>query len=127
MSEGLEENVEFFELTYLDVERVEVDLAFSGIAPLLWLRAGAKGPIIDDCRGPTGRKYPHKWTGQYGVLWNLDTWRSFVGKLPEVATTAYIVTDSHTEFSYVAGELPGHLDVVRLNERYLSPFEINGR
>ena len=36
MSEGLNENVEFLELTYLNADDVELDKSFNGIAPLLW-------------------------------------------------------------------------------------------
>lgn len=127
MANGFEENIEFFELTYLDPGQIEVDLAFSGIAPLLWLRAGGRGPIIDDCRDAAGRRKPYLWTDQYGVLFNTDRWRSFISNLPGTATTAYIVTDSMTEFSQIAGDLPGHLDVVRLYERYLTTFTLSGR
>ena len=127
MADGFEENVEYFELTYLDAAQVEVDLAFAGIAPLLWLRAGGRGPIIGQCVDAAGRRKPYAWTDQYGVLFNTDRWRSFVTKLPATATTVYIVTDSITEFSHIAGELPGHLDVVRLYERYLTTFAVNGR
>jgi adenine-specific DNA-methyltransferase len=127
MDNGLEENVEFFELTYLDAAQIEVDLAFAGIAPLLWLRAGGRGSIIGKCLDAAGRRKPYAWTDQYGVLFNTDRWRSFVSKLPDTATTAYIVTDSITEFANIAGELPGHLDVVRLYERYLTTFTVNGR
>lgn len=127
MAEGFEENVEFFELTYLDASRVEVNLAFAGIAPLLWLRAGGRGPIIDECVNGNGRRKPYSWTDRYGVLFNCDRWRGFVSKLPATATTVFIVTDSTTEFAHIAGELPGHLDVVRLYERYLTTFAINER
>ena len=61
------------------------------------------------------------------MLFNTDRWRSFVKALPETATTVYIVTDSITEFSHIAGELSGHLDVVRLYERYLTTFAVNER
>jgi adenine-specific DNA-methyltransferase len=127
MSEGFEENVEFFELTYLDAARIEVDLAFAGVAPLLWLRAGARGPIIEECVDAAGDRMPYVWTDRYGVLFNTDRWRTFVTTLPEGATTVYIVTDSNTEFAHIAGELPGHLDVVRLYERYLTTFAMNER
>jgi adenine-specific DNA-methyltransferase len=127
MGDGFEESVEFFELTYLDAAQIEVDLAFAGIAPLLWLRAGGRGPMIDECLDAAGRRKPYAWTKQYGVLFNTDRWRSFISKLPDTATTVYIVTDSITEFSHIAGELPGHLDVVRLYERYLTTFTVNGR
>jgi adenine-specific DNA-methyltransferase len=127
MADGFDENFEFFELAYLDPAQVEVDLAFAGIAPLLWLRAGGRGPIISECRDPKGARKPYEWTSEYGVLFNTDRWRPFVSELPESATAAYIVTDSITEFSHIAGELPGHLDIVRLYERYLTTFAVSGR
>jgi adenine-specific DNA-methyltransferase len=127
MADGFDENFEFFELTYLDAAQIEVDLAFAGIAPLLWLRAGARGPIIDACRDAAGRRKPYAWTEQYGILFKTDRWRSFVSKRPDAVTAVYVVTDSITEFSHIAGELPGHLDVVRLYERYLTTFAVNGR
>jgi adenine-specific DNA-methyltransferase len=127
MATGLHENVDFFELTYLDAAQIEVDLAFAGIAPLLWLRAGGRGPVIGECLDTAGRRKPYAWTEQYGVLFNTDRWRSFISKLPETVAAVYIVTDSMTEFSHIAGELPGHLDVVRLYERYLATFAMNER
>jgi adenine-specific DNA-methyltransferase len=45
MAEGLEENVEFLELKYLDPDDIDLGLAFDDIAALLWLRAGARGPL----------------------------------------------------------------------------------
>ena len=125
MADGLEENVEFFELTYLDAEAVELDIAFSGIAPLLWLRAGGRGSIIDESRDAAGRRKPYLWTESYGVLFNPDRWRAFVSKHPESASTAFIVTDAQTTFAGIASELPGSLDVVRLYENYLTTFAIN--
>jgi adenine-specific DNA-methyltransferase len=125
MAEGFEENVEFFELTYLDAEAIELDIAFIGIAPLLWLRAGARGPIIQESLDPSGRRKPHEWTIGYGVLFNPDRWRGFVAKRPESASAAFIVTDSQTTFAGIAMELPGALDLVRLYENYLTTFAIN--
>lgn len=120
MAEGFEENVEFLELTYLDPDDVELDLAFASVAPLLWLRAGGVGSVIED-RGSA----PFAWTERYGVLFDPDRWRGFVEGLPPTATTAFVVTDSPALFAGVAAELPGHLDVVRLYENYLSTFRIN--
>lgn len=127
MADGFHENVEFFELAYLDAGRVEVDQAFAGVAALLWLRAGAHGPIIAESVTSNGRRKPYAWAGRYGILFNTDRWRRFVSKRPESATTVYIVTDSNTEFAHIAGELPGYLDVVRLYERYLTTFSVNER
>ncbi|MCC6339310.1 MAG: hypothetical protein IT197_04975, partial [Acidimicrobiia bacterium] len=104
---------------------VELRLAFAAVAPLLWLRAGAQGPIIDECLDAAGRRRPYAWTERYGVLFNSDRWRVFVEKLPATATTAFVVTDSQATFAGIAAELPDRLDVVRLYENYLSTFRIN--
>lgn len=125
MSEGFEENVDFLELTYLNADDIELDRAFGGIAPLLWLRAGARGPVINECLDAAGRRKPYAWTERYGVLFNPDRWRSFVERLPATATTVFIVTDSQTTFQGIAAELPESLDVVRLYENYLTTFAIN--
>lgn len=126
-SEGLDENVSFFELTYQDAERVELDLAFARIAPLLWLRAGGCGPVISATRDPDGSRVPHATTNRYGVLFDPDGWRRFVDELPETATWVYVVTDSVTTFAAVAAELPGGVEAVRLYRNYLAAFEINRR
>jgi adenine-specific DNA-methyltransferase len=126
MAEGFAENVAFFELTYLDPEDVELDGAFSSIAPLLWLRAGGRGSMLNECLDAAGHRKPYAWTETYGVLFNPDRWRGFVEELPEAATTAFVVTDSQTTFAGVASELPGTLDVVRLYQNYLTTFAING-
>ena len=125
MSEGFRENVDFLELSYLNVDDVELDRAFNGIAPLLWLRAGARGPMITECLDTSGRRKAFAWTEHYGVLFNPDRWRRFVEKLPPTANAAFIVTDSQTTFQGVAAELPDSLDVVRLYENYISTFAIN--
>lgn len=125
MAEGFEESVEFVELTYQDPDDVELDLAFEAIAPLLWLRAGGVGSVIDQFLDSAGRRKPYAWTERYGVLFNADRWRGFVEKLPTAATTAFVVTDSQATFAGIAAELPGHLDVVRLYENYLTTFRIN--
>jgi adenine-specific DNA-methyltransferase len=91
----------------------------------LWLRAGAQGPIIEECLDSAGRRKPYAWTERYGVLFNPDRWRSFVEKLPASATTAFVVTDSQAIFAGVTAELPDHLEVVRLYENYLTTFRIN--
>ena len=125
MAEGFEENVEFFELTYLDPEDVELDLAFEGIAPLLWMRAGCAGPILASRTDSKRRTVPYLVTDRYGVLFDTDRWRRFVDAMPGSAAAGFVVTDSASVFAGVAGELPGSLDLVRLYENYLSTFAIN--
>jgi adenine-specific DNA-methyltransferase len=125
MAKGFEENVKFVELVYLDPEDVELDLAFTAIEPLLWLRAGALGPALEECFVPTSSRKPFAWTERYGVLFDPDRWRGFVEKLPETATTSFVVTDSQATFAGVAAEVPDHLEVVQLYESYLTTFRIN--
>jgi adenine-specific DNA-methyltransferase len=120
LSEGFEENVDFFELTYQDAAAIELDLAFEAIAPLLWLRAGAQGSMITS-HSETG----FAWTDRYGVLWDTDRWRAFISAAPDAATTAFIVTDSATAFTSVVSELPAGIEPVRLYENYLTTFAIN--
>lgn len=120
MSDGFEENVEFFTLTYESPLRVASNRDFQRIAPLLWLRAGAQGRRIEDMS--------KGWdvTETYGVLANLDRMDDFVEALeasPE-ASVAFIVTDEDRLFEAVVREIPRTVEPVRLYEAYLRNFEI---
>jgi len=117
---GLEENVEFFTLTYEAPLRVASNRDFVRIAPLLWLRAGARGRRIEDLS--------KGWdvAEAYGVLANLDKIEDFVAAIasaPEVLV-AFIVTDEDRLFETVVRELPDTVEPVRLYEAYLRNFEI---
>lgn len=125
MADGFAENLAFVELRYLDLADVELDLAFDSVAPLLWLRAGGSGPLINERCDERGTLKPFDLTGCYGVLFDPDHWRGFLEQLPASAMTVFVVTDSPSVFSSVAAELPTRVDVVRLYENYLSTFAIN--
>ena len=125
MSEGFAENVEFLRLTYVDPVNVELGRAFTAVAPLLWMRAGGVGPVIEECLDGMGRRKPYAFTEHYGVLFNPDTWRAFVDRLSGSARTVFIVTDSPSTFASVAEVLPERLEVVRLYENYLTTFVMN--
>jgi adenine-specific DNA-methyltransferase len=121
MADGLEENAAFLDLRYLDADDVDLGLAYEDLAPLLWLRAGAVGPIAPRL-DPAGLPLPYVWTDRYGVLFDEDRWRGFVADRPDTATAAFIVTYSPTVFAGVAAELPPGMDTVRLYDTYLSLF-----
>ncbi|MCP4308599.1 MAG: site-specific DNA-methyltransferase [bacterium] len=125
MADGFDENVEFLELGYLDVEDVELDFAFESVAPLLWLRAGGTGPMIDRRCDESGEPKQFDLTARYGVLFDPDRWRAFVKQLTRTATTVFVVTDSPSVFASVSAELPSSVDAVRLYENYLSTYAIN--
>lgn len=119
MSDGFEENAEFFTLTYETPVSVNYNLAFNRIAPLLWLRAGARGSRID--------KLPDDgWAiaDTYGLLSNVDAATPFIKALARAAEIriAYIVTDDDRRFQAIAKRLPDGVEPVRLYESYLTNF-----
>lgn len=121
ISEGLEENVEFFTLSYLNPRVVELDLAFHSIAPLLWIRAGSEGRRIDQ------RTETYDIADTYAVLFSVDASGPFLRALDHVAgmRVAFIVTDDEPQFQAIAAQLPEGIQAVRLYESYLRTFEIN--
>lgn len=122
MADGLEENVEFFTLTYETPWRVARNRDFTKIAPLLWLRAGSEGRRIDTLPA-------EGWAvaDTYGVIADLDRDKEFQAAVAATDTVkvAYIVTDDDRRFQMVAGGLPERVEPVRLYESYLNNFEIN--
>lgn len=119
MADGFEENAEFFTLTYETPLSVSHNLAFSRVAPLLWLRAGARGSRID--------KLPADgWAvaDTYALLNNVDAATPFIKALGKVAgiRIAYIVTDDDRRFQAIAKRLPDGVEPVRLYESYLTNF-----
>lgn len=121
MSEGIEENAQFFALTYETRTQVAHNRAFSQIAPLLWLRAGARGECIQ-CEPEDG------WTvaEAYGVLVDLDASTAFIEAIEASGDVGvvYIVTDDERRFQAVARRLPEGVEAVRLYESYLRNFQI---
>lgn len=121
MSEGLKENAVFLELTYESEWPIRLDRSFNAIAPILWLKAGCKGPIIRKI----GKSY--LTTDYYGVLFNYSHVSKFCEKIKATPTikTAYVVTDDQRRYSNICRRLPG-IEVHRLYESYLRTFEICG-
>ncbi|WP_313303509.1 DNA methyltransferase [Diaphorobacter sp.] len=119
MADGFEENAEFFTLTYETPVSVNYNLAFNRIAPLLWLRAGARGGRID-------RLPSDGWAvaDAYGLLNQVDAATPFIKALAEAdgIRIAYIVTDDDRRFQAIAKRLPDGVEPVRLYESYLTNF-----
>lgn len=119
MSEGFEENAEFFTLTYETPISVSHNMAFARIAPLLWLRAGATGKRID--------KLPAEgWAvaDMYGILFDVDAATPFIKSVKNASSLrlAYIVTDDDRRFQAIAKRMPEGVEPVRLYESYLTNF-----
>lgn len=120
MADGFEENVEFFTLTYEAPLRIASNREFARIAPLLWLRAGARGRRLN--------VISKGWdvADAYGVLADLDHTDEFLRAIAANSNIAiaYIVTNEERLFESVAQNLPGRVEPVRLYEAYLRNFEI---
>ena len=119
MSEGFEENAEFFTLTYEAKEAVNHNLAFKQIAPLLWLREGAVGSRINNLS-----KRGWDVTETYGILSDIDQATPFVQCINEAENLriVYIVTDDDRRFQAITRRLPKNVEPVRLYEAYLTNF-----
>lgn len=124
LSEGFDENAEFFDLTYEDPNLISLGRKFQAIAPLLWLKAGGRGARIE--------KLVATWTlpsdAHYGVLFDVDHWREFVDSVvargKDIAH-AFVVTDSDASFQQILRELPTSVASTQLYSDYLRTFEIN--
>ena len=91
------------------------------VAPLLWLRAGARGKCIE-----TEPDAGWALAEAYGVLVDLDASTAFVESVETAAGigVVYIVTDDERRFQSVARRLPEGVEAVRLYESYLRNFQI---
>lgn len=120
MSEGFHENAEFFTLTYETQLRVASNRDYRKIAPLLWLRAGARGARIEDIDKGWGT------SETYGIIADFDETEQFleaVEKEPDLKTV-FIITDDDWLFESICRGVTEGVEPVRLYEAYLRNFEI---
>jgi len=122
MADGFEENAEFFTLTYESPVAVHHNLAFQRIAPLLWLRAGARGRRIDALP-----EAGWEVADTYGLLIDLDRAAEFCAAVEgaQGLKITYVVTDDDRRFQSVARRLPAEVEPIRLYEAYLSNFRFS--
>ena len=121
MSDGFKANAIFCELTYESAWPIRLDRAFDSIAPILWVQAGCRGPIIRRI----GKSY--LTTDYYGVLFDYNQASKFCDKVKGTPSikTVYVVTDDQRRYSNMCKRLP-NVEVHRLYETYLRTFEICG-
>lgn len=120
MADGLEANARFFTLTYEPPTMVRHGLAYKRVAPLLWLRAGQFGRVIESIpdRG---------WdvAESHGVLEQTSAAEAFAEAVRETGTvtTVFIVADDDLTFQSAVEKL-SDLDVefVQLYSTYLNNF-----
>ena len=122
MSEGFKENAVFFDLKYEDGKAIRLNMAFKEIAPLLWMKAGSKGRMIQDI-SPQG----YDVSEQYAILFDFLAAKDFIKAVKDSGIkVAYIVTDSEPLYQQIYKQLPKGIEPVRLYENYLSSFTIYG-
>ena len=120
-ADGFKANAVFCELTYESAWPIRLDNAFDAIAPILWMQAGCRGPIIRKI----GKSY--LTTDYYGVLFDYGQASKFCEKVKNTPTikTVFVVTDDQRRYSNMCKRLPG-IEVHRLYETFLRTFEICG-
>lgn len=123
IADGFEENVEFFELSYLDRNEVSRVKAFHYIAPLLWLKAGSSGAMINQESQP----FAVPEDARYAILFDINHWQKFADRVRGRGdlTHIFVVTDSLAQYQQVVSELPANVGVSMLYEDYIRNFEIN--
>lgn len=121
IAEGFAENVEFFTMTYEAPRAVAHHRSFEAVAPLLWLKAGARGRRIEK---PTD---DFAVADAYAILFDTDFSREFLAALheAEIVRMVFVVTDDDRAFQMVCAELPASIETVRLYSSYLTNFTIN--
>ena len=126
-SDGLAENVRFLELTYEDEKLVALGRRFKAVAPLLWLKAGGSGAVIDEL-DPSGFAAPTD--ARYAVLFDTDHLRDLAAAIQnrDDLSTVFIVSASDAAFQATVRAMSNHgfgLQTIHLYWNYLRSFRIN--
>ena len=123
---GFEENLESFNLDYLDPDDVDLGRQFEAILPSLWLAAGGRGK-----RGGPEKSgdFMLPRNSNYGVLFKESRFQKFkeaLEKRPDV-THGWFVTDSEEAYAEMRSALPKALSTSMLYRDYLRNFQIRGQ
>lgn len=120
MADGFEANARFFTLTYEPPTMVRHGLAYKQVAPLLWMRAGQFGRVIESIpdRG---------WdvAESHGVLERMSAAEAFAEAVRETGTvtTVFVVADDDLTFQSAVEKLSDlGVEFVQLYSTYLNNF-----
>jgi len=124
MSDGFEENVDIFNIEFLDPDQVARGDAFKAIVPILWMVAGCRGER-EDSRGSTPWFIPKD--SPFAVLIQEKHFRGFREKLAERKDIewVFLITDSEENFGQMRRTLGRKYECVQLYKSYLENFRIN--
>ncbi len=125
MSEGFAANAIFFRLGFLDKTAVALGRQFKEMLPLLWMKAGARGPCpsLEDDEPPEMLILPEN---QFAVLTEEALYEDFVRKVnaDRKIKTIFIVTDSEPGYREMVSGLRVK-NTYQLYRDYLDNFRIN--
>jgi len=124
MSEGFNENLEYFRLDFLDPDEIARGDAFKAILPVLWMMAGCRGER-EDSKGSTPWFLPKH--SPFVVLIQEKQFHAFREKLAERPDIewVFLITDSEENFSQMRRTLGRKYECVQLYKSYLDNFRIN--
>lgn len=124
MSEGFDENLEYFRLDFLDPDEVARGDAFKAIVPILWMVAGCRGER-EESKGSTPWFIPKH--SPFAVLIQEKQFRAFRAKLAERKDIewVFLITDSEENFGQMRRTLGRKYECVQLYKSYLENFRIN--
>ncbi|HEX9226064.1 MAG TPA: site-specific DNA-methyltransferase, partial [Arthrobacter sp.] len=127
-SDGLNANVAFFELTYLDEPDIVRGAAFNDLAGLFWLKAGGFGGTVELTAGAKADGFAISESGRTAVLFTPGRAQALAEKLAATEHTIshlFIVTDSEAQGDEAATHFPGGITVERIYGSYLEAFQVN--
>lgn len=122
--DGFDANAAFFDLEYVDPDRIEIGAGLNQVAPALWLAAGAYG-------SPEQLEVDVHWLiparSPFAVLLDEDYFRSFRALLTERPdiTHVWLVTDSEAAYARMREQIIGPYVVGMLYRDYLRNFRVN--
>lgn len=122
-SDGMSENIKFFELTYEDRAWVEMGRRFKAIAPVLWLQSGGVGPIIAE--RPENQGWALQPGASYGILFDTAEVARFLDAVAgsESVRRVYVETDQESVFAQINSALPVDIECIRLYDEYVAAFD----
>ncbi len=123
-ADGLNENLEYFRLDFLDPDEVARGDAFKAIVPILWMAAGCRGER-EDSKGSMPWFIPKH--SPFAVLIQEKQFRIFRTKLAEREDIewVFLITDSDENFGHMRRILGRKYKCLQLFKSYLENFRIN--
>ena len=124
LREGLEANLEYFRLDFLDPAQVARGDAFQAILPILWMLSGCCGER-EDSKGSQDWFIPKR--SPFAVLIREKEFVVFREKLSQRKDIerVFLITDSEENFDLMRRRLGRKYECVQLYKSYLENFRLN--